>query len=221
MSVLNIKSVLGVGQKVAGVVSAFGGDSEAVPEIAPVFTGGAAQAIGWTPNQANNPAQPSLQLPFQPFYMPPVSVDEDDLRQEAKIRAGFILSRLKFGSSIFRNMAGEFLVKNGDEQLVEHWNQTQASPPPAGSMVHKALKRLAVREKLKNYKSAVTADDGELVELLEDAMFLDLKDQAQRGTYRKMAYDQMLNKMFLTEFFGMFEAITEPLADLMKGGLSK
>ncbi|PMD95527.1 hypothetical protein BWI97_14320 [Siphonobacter sp. BAB-5405] len=226
---MSIKSVLGMAEKVSTAVSALGAASEAVPEVARHFSGGAAASIAPLPEVPTTPDYPPPMPVFpgvnpaalSPFYVPPVPVSDEDIQREAEVRAAFILARLRFGSSVTRNLVAEIIVKSTDQQTVDQWNTTVGGPAEPGSMVAKALKRLAIRDRLKNYKSPVTGDDGELVDLLKEGLYLDLKEQAQQGRFKKMSYDQILSKLIGTETFGLLEAVVEPLTELAKDSLSR
>ncbi len=214
----SIKDALGMVNRVSHAVSALSHASEAVPEVAGHFSGPAAASIGMVNPQA---AAPVPAMPFAPFYNPPVPVSDDEIRGEVDVRVKFILARLRFGSKVVRNLVAEIVVKSSDQQLVDDWTKNVSGSAEPGSMVAKAQKRLAVRERLKTYDSPVTTDDGELVEMLKEGMYLDLLDQAQRGSFKKMSYDQMFSKIISIEFFGVAEAIVEPLAELAKDSLAK
>lgn len=244
MSLSRLHDILNAGRKVGEVVTAIGQAAEPVEEVAPHFTGGAASSIGY--NQTGNapgapptgwsaagmPVQPAVTSVFpgmpltgipNPFFVPPVQVSEDELRTEADIRTKFLLSKLRLGSGVFRNMLGEIIAKSGDEELVRDWHRTQGDiAAPAGSMVAKAVKRLKVRNRLKTYQSSIMADDeNELVELMREALYQQLKEDAQAGKFRKMGFDGMVARLVATEFCGMAEALVEPLTELVKDNIKK
>lgn len=211
----SMKEFLGIGKKAINVLGALNDGSQAVPEVAPVYTGGAAAHLAGMHPQA----EPTNYA--TPFYVPPVQVDDDELMKQAEIKATFTLAKMRLGSSVTRNLVAEMIVKVSDHATIDEHERSGGGEAEPGSSLSKAYKRVKMGNRLKDYKSMITSDDSELVELLKEAIFLDLVEQRQRGTYKKMSADEMISKMMTTEIFGFLEVLAEPAAELAKASIAK